>query len=200
MAVHQLCPRPSPTACSYIWLSFSNLPSPTMLILLKSLLAVSILHLFIPKPSSFLSMWACYSLYWHTPFSHTQRAHLYSTTFYPRFSLCKTFIISILHLCPQSQQSEINFYPFSAKNVTFLRRLSNSLQHAARANKVHSPLQMGNLTCLLWPLFLSSCSKQMQRDAGRKKHRLLILSAFFFSAQKHTLRRTDHNSTSRKQP
>lgn len=136
MAVHQLCPRPSPTACSYIWLSFSNLPSPTMLILLKSLLAVSILHLFIPKPSPFLSMWACYSLYWHTPFSHTQRAHLYSTTFYPRFSLCKTFIISILHLCPQSQQSEINFYPFSAK-----------MSHSSGVSLTHSSMLLGPTKC-----------------------------------------------------
>lgn len=126
MAAHQLCPRPLPTACSYIWLSFSNLLIPTMFILLKSSLAVSILHVFIPKPSPFLSMCVYHSLYFLTPFSHTQKAHLYSTSFYPRFSPCKTFIISILHLCPQLQQREINFYPFPAKHITFLRHLSNS--------------------------------------------------------------------------
>lgn len=118
MAVHQLCPRPLPTACSYIWLSFSNLLSPTMFILLKFSLAGSVLHGLIPKPSPFLSMCVYYSFYFLTPFSHTQKAHLYSSTFYPRLSPCKTFIISILHLCPQLQQREINFYPFPAKKTS----------------------------------------------------------------------------------
>lgn len=94
---------------------FYNLLSPTMFILLKSSLAASILHGFIPKPSPFLSTCVYSSLYFLTPFSHTQKVHLYSTTFHPRFSPCKTFIISILHLCPQLQQREMNFYPFPAK-------------------------------------------------------------------------------------
>lgn len=137
MPAHQLCPRPLPTVCSYIWLSFSNLLSPTMFILLKSLLAVSILYVLIPKLSPLLSMWVCYSLCFHTAFSHTRRVHLYSATFYPRFSPCKTFIISILHLCPQLQWREIYFYLLPAKK-SHIPQASLSLQHSAmsRAKKV----------------------------------------------------------------
>lgn len=154
-------PGHSSTSSLYIWLSFSNLLSPTTFILSKSLFAVSILHLFIHNPncSALLFMWTWHSLHFHTPFSHTQRTHLSSTTFYPRFSL---FIISILHLCPQLQQSEINFTQsqWTVSHWVILECLSNSLKCLAisRANKMHSPLQKGNLACLLWPLLVSSRS------------------------------------------
>lgn len=75
-----ICPAPP---CSFSWNLY--------------LLSLSCIYSFL---NPLLSMWACYSLYFHTPFSHTQRAHLYSSTFYPRFSPCKTLITSILHLCP----------------------------------------------------------------------------------------------------
>lgn len=70
------------------------------------LLSSSYTYLFLDP---LLSIWVCYSPYFHIPFPHTQRVHLHSTTFYPRFSPCKTFIISILHLCPQLQRREIYF-------------------------------------------------------------------------------------------
>lgn len=93
--------------------------------------------------------------------------------FIPDSALVRLLLFPSFTFVPSYSQERLTFYPFSAKNVTYLRHLSNSLQRSAvsRANKVHSPLQMGNLTCLLWPLFLSSSFKQMQRDAGRKKHR-----------------------------
>lgn len=135
-SVHLLCPGPSPTSSPYIWLYFSDLLSPNMFVLSKSLFAISILHLFIPNPnlSPFLSMWTRHGLCFHTPFSHAQSSHLSSTTFYPRFSPHTTFSITILHLCPQLQQSEINFYPFSVHNVT--------LGHSSSAPLTHSSVQL----------------------------------------------------------
>lgn len=55
MPVHLLCPRPSPTSGPHIWLYFSDLLSPIMLILSESLLDISSLHLVIPNSEPLLS-------------------------------------------------------------------------------------------------------------------------------------------------
>lgn len=161
-------PRPLPTACSYIWLSFSNLLSPTMFILSKSLLAVSILHVCKSFLNPLLSTKVCYSLYFLTPFSHAQKAHLYSTPFYPRFSPCKIFIISFLHLCPQLQQREINFYPFLAKtsHCSGISLIHSSILLCLEPQSAQSTADGSPVCCDLYfyPPLSNKC-----RDVGRSR-------------------------------
>lgn len=135
MAVHQLCPRPSPTACSYIWLSFSNLPSPTMLILLKSLLAVSILHLFIPKPSPFLCEPAIASIDTHlsptpkeltyTPLPFIPHSAFVRLLLFPSF----TFVLS-----------------HSKVRLTFTHS-QQKMSHSSGVSLTHSSMLLGPTKC-----------------------------------------------------
>lgn len=126
MAAHQLCPRPLPTACSYIWLSFSNLLSPTMYILLKSLFAVSILHVFIPKPSPFPFLCESAIASISTHLSPTYKELTYTPLPFTPDSALVSFLSPSFTFVPSCSEERSTFTYSQQKNIALLRHLSHS--------------------------------------------------------------------------